>query len=129
LYDQAELAAAGSTGNNTHAGVHVGAGYEAVVFQFVVEAVGSTPTVTWKVQASPDDPTTVADAQANWYDVGYITDASDTISQSTRSATAVGAQIAFLSNPIARRYRRFRLVTSANTNVTYHCDIFRVAAH
>ena len=127
MYEKALLATPGSTGNNTHSGVHLGSGYEAVVIQFVVEATGATPTVTWKVQASADDPATLADAQANWFDVGYITDASDTISQATRTATAVGAQIAFLSNPVARRFRRFRLVTTLNTNVTYRGEIYRVA--
>lgn len=125
MFEKLLLAPVGSTGSNTHASVYLGSAHEAVVFQFVVEATGATPTVTWKVQGSVDDPS-IADASANWFDVGYITDASDTISQSTQTQTAVGAKVAFLSNPVARRYRRFRLVTSANTNVTYRGEMYRV---
>lgn len=110
------LAPAGSTGNNTHAGVFVGGSYEAIAFQFEVEAAGATPTVSWKVQGSLDG--------SNWVDVGYITDASDSIATATRAATAVGVQVSFLSNPVARKFNHFRLVTSANTNITYSAEAF-----
>jgi hypothetical protein len=132
LYDNNSLAPAGSTGNQTFPGVNVGGGQETIAFQFVVETAGGTsPTITWKVQGSVDDPETVVDANANWFDVGYITDASDTISQATRTATTVGAQVAWLSNPVARRYRRYRLVTSASGGTAppaYHCNMYRIAA-
>jgi len=110
-----ELAPSGSTGNNTHDGVFVGGSYDAVAFLFEVEAVGATPTVSWKIQGSLDG--------SNWHDLGYITDASDTVATATRAATAVGAQVSFLSNPVARKYNHFRLVTSANTNVTYSSEM------
>jgi hypothetical protein len=109
------LAPAGSTGNATHDGVFVGGTYDAVAFVFEVSAVGGSPSVTWKVQGSLDGD--------NWSDVGYITDASDTISTATRAATSVGAQVAFLSNPVARKFNFFRLVTSSNSNVTYGADV------
>ena len=109
------LAPSGSTGNNTHDGVFVGSEYEAIAFLFIVEAVGGSPTVTWKVQGSVDG--------TNWHDSGYITDSSDTVSTATRIGNSVGAQVAFLSNPVARRYRYFRVVTSANTNVTYRVEV------
>jgi hypothetical protein len=127
LYDKHSLAATGQTGNNTHPSVWLGSSYEAVAMQFVVEVAGATPTVTWKVQASPDD-NKVTDANSNWYDVGYVTDGTDTIAQTARTATAVGAQVQFVSNPVARRYQKFRLVTSANTNITYRGEVFRVGA-
>lgn len=125
MYEKHPLAGTGSTGNNTHPSVFIGSSYEAVVMKFVAEVAGATPTVTWKVQASPDGGD-VTDANSAWFDVGYVTDASDTISQATRVRTTVGADIEFLSNPVARRYQKFRLVTSANTNVTYRGEIFRV---
>lgn len=109
-------ALAGSTGNATHGSVHVGADYSALVLQFVVEAVGATPTVTYKWQGSADN--------TNWYDVAYITDASDTLSAATAVVTTVGATIKFTCNPSARRYKYYRLVTSANTNVTYRGEIY-----
>ena len=35
----------------------------------------------------------------------------------------VGVQVAFLSNPVARKFNYFRLVTSANSNVTYSAEV------
>lgn len=112
------LAATGSTGNNTHGAVHTGADWSSLAFQFVVEAVGSTPTVTWKVQGSLDN--------TRWYDMAYVTDASDTLSVATKTATGVGGQVIFTCNPSARRYQYVRLVTSANTNVTYRGELYLV---
>lgn len=129
MYAQQELAPAGSTGNQTFAGVNVpDGGHEALAFQFVVETVGASPSVTWKVQGSPDDPALVDDANANWYDVGYVTDATDTISTAARVRTTVGGDIAFLANPLARRYQRYRLVVSGASNIVYHADMFRISA-
>ena len=109
------LAPAGSTGDNSHDSVFVGGTYDAVAFAFQVSAVGGSPSVAWKAQGSLDGET--------WHDVGYITDASDAIATSTRSATQVGVQVAFLSNPVARKYNFFRLVTASNSNVTYSADL------
>jgi len=116
VYDRHLLAAAGSTGNNTHAAVKIGADYMALAFQFVVEAVGATPTVTWKFQGSPDG--------TNWYDIAYITDATDTVAVATIVSTATGGKIVFLANATSRKYKYFRCVTSANTNVTYRAEIY-----
>ncbi len=110
------LAATGSTGNTTHAGIDVNPASAGHTFQFVVEAVGATPTVTWKVQGSPDN--------VYWYDVTYVTDASDTAASAARVVTVIGGSIQFLSNPVARQFKWYRLVTSANTNVTYRCDAY-----
>lgn len=116
-YDGPHIAAfAGSTGNNTHNSVAVGSDYSSVVLQFVTEAVGGTPTVTYKWQGSANN--------VDWYDLAYITDASDTLSVATRASTATGAQISFTCNPSARRYKYYRLVTSLNTNVTYRGEIY-----
>lgn len=121
--DRVDVTPTGQTGNNTHAGVRIDPEPRGLAFQFVVEAVGATPTVTWKIQGSLDEDT-VSDANAAWYDVSYVTDASDTPAVATIASTAVGKKAIFLSNAQSRRYRRFRAVTSANTNVTY-----RVQAH
>lgn len=112
------LAAAGSTGNNTHTAVQAtGRANDQVAVQFVVEVAGATPTITWKVQGSEDN--------VNWYDLLYVTDASDTASAATRVATAVGTQIEFVdAEGTAREYAFFRLVTTANTNITYRGEIY-----
>lgn len=124
MYEVNYLEPAGTTGNVTGTGVNIEA-YSMLAFQFVVEAVGGSPTVTWKIQATPD-ARNVIDSAAHWYDLGYVTDASDTISQATRVATAVGGQINFLANPLARRYRRFRVVTTLNTAVTFRVEAYRI---
>lgn len=110
-----QLAPAGTTGNNTHNGVCVGAA-DAVAVSFIVEVAGGTPTVTWKVQGSLDN--------LNWFDVQYVTDASDTGAKTALTATAVGAQVIWLDTVSGSRfYDNFRLVTSSNTNVTYRCEM------
>ncbi len=111
-----EAAPAGSTGNNTHASQEMdspsGAG---VAFEFEVTAVGATPTVTYKWQASLDG--------TNWRDLAYITDAVDTLAVVTRARTTVSSDLLFLANPQARIYRYFRVVTTLNTNCTYRAYI------
>lgn len=113
-----EMAPTGTTGNNTHSAVVPNRGYEGLAFQFEIEAVGATPTVTFKVQGSLDG--------TNYYDLGYITDASDTIATAALTKTSVAAYIIFLSNPLARSYKYFRLVTTANTNVTYSAKLYQL---
>lgn len=116
------LAATGSTGNNTHNGAHAGAEADAVEFRFIVEAVGATPTVTFKIQGTNDD-TNVTDANAVWTDISYIPANTNTAANATQTATAVGTTVFFSDiQSGARFWRRFRLVTSANTNVTYRCE-------
>lgn len=111
------VAPAGSTGNNTHNPFGVGAAADAVAVQFIVEAAGATPTVTWKAQGSLDG--------ANWYDLQYVTDASDTGAKTALTATAVGAQVVYLDSATgARFYLQYRVVTSANTNVTYRAELY-----
>lgn len=113
------LAPTGSTGNNTHSGVGVGSGDVAgqVGFQFVVEAIGATPTITWKVQGSLDGLT--------WFDVFYVTTATDTPATAAIVATTVSTVAVWLSNGGASRfYSQYRVVTSANTNVTYHAEMY-----
>lgn len=86
-------------------------------FQFVIEAVGSTPTVTFKYQGSLDG--------TNWFDVLYTTDASDTAATTAITKTGTGAFVVFLNgNSFDRFYKYFRVVTSANTNVTYRAEMY-----
>lgn len=116
------LAGTGTTGNNTHNGAHAGSEADAVEFRFIVEAAGATPTVTFKVQGTNDD-TNVTDANAVWTDIPYIPANTNTSAITTQTVTVVGTTIFFLDiNNGARFFRRFRLVTTANTNITYRCE-------
>ncbi len=115
----AYLAATGTAGNVTGASVATNPNGCGHAVQFVVEVAGSTPTVTWKVQGSLDG--------TNWYDVLYVTDASDTAASAAKVRTTVGADLIFISNPVARQYKYYRVVTTANTNVTYRCEQYETA--
>ena len=124
MYERIQLAPETSAAT-THPSVQL-ADYDSLAFEFVVDVAGGTPTITWKVEGSPDEPD-VDDADSHWYDVFYLTDGTDTPSKAALTATAVGAQIIFLDNPLARRYRKYRLVTTSDTNVSYHADAYRIS--
>jgi hypothetical protein len=105
--------ASSATGNNTHAAVEVGAINGQVAAEFIPEVVGTT--VTWKVQGSHDG--------TNFYDLLYVTDASDTGGTAGIANTTSGNKTIFLSNVGSRTYRFFRLVTSSNTGATYSAKL------
>ena len=112
-----QLAPPGSNGNQTGPAVGIGIGTtNTMVFQFVVEAVGGAPTVTYQFQGSVDG--------TNWYNIAYVTDSSDTVSTATRARTSTGADVCFLSNPIARAYNYVRVVVSGINNVTYRAEAY-----
>lgn len=121
-----QLAAPATTGNNTHAGVapsgpvHIGADLSRVALELEITVAGATPTLTYKLQGANDDPS-VADGAADWFDLILDPSDSDTGAASFVK-TAVGVYVAYLrSHRFARRYR---LVTSANTNVTYEAELY-----
>lgn len=101
------MAAAGSTGANTHTGVPIPADVEKSVVIFSLDVAGATPTITFKVQASLDG--------VNYFDIITVPNDSDTTAVSY-TKTAVGLTAMFT---ITRFAGFVRLVTSANTNVTY----------
>lgn len=112
------LAAAGQTGTATHTGVEAtNRSTTGVMFNFLVEAVGGTPTVTYKIQGSLDG--------TNYADVMCLPSDSDT-AVTTKVVTAVGAYITAVSQAHSRSFRYFRLVTSSNTNVTYSATMHTV---
>lgn len=119
MLDTVLLAPSGSVGTLVGTGVALHNGnWDILGFQFVVENAGVSPTVTYKFQGSLDN--------SNWFDIGYITDASDTISQAPLSMTAAGANVCFISNPIARRFLWYRVVVSANNNITFRAEVYRL---
>jgi hypothetical protein len=111
------LAPSGSNGNQTGPAVGIGVGTtNTMVFQFVVEAAGGSPTVTFQFQGSIDNE--------YWYPIAYVTDSSDTVSTASRVMTATGASVCFLSNPIARAYNYVRVVVSGINNITYRAEAY-----
>lgn len=117
------LAPSGSTGTlvgsaATPQPLHNG-GWDIIALQFVVEAIlGGSQTITYNFQGSLDGN--------NWYDIGYITDASDNIVTATRTMTAVGAQVCWISNPIARRYLYYRVQVPNNVNMQFRAEVYRL---
>lgn len=112
------LAPAGSTGNAT---LPAGSGLSTkplgtVALQFVVEAIGATPTVTFKFQGSLDG--------VNWNDVLYLPAGSDTATAATQVATTVSAVAVFVDRVTERQYKFYRVVTTANTNVTFRAELY-----
>jgi len=110
-----EVLPSGSVGAQTSPAFEVRDPNEGVAFVFEVEAIGATPTVTYKWQGSMQG--------VNWFDIAYITDASAVEAVAAKVRTTVGADVQFLSQPQARIYKFYRLVVSANTNVTYKATV------
>lgn len=108
-------APAGTTGNNTHNAVQINQGWRSLALEFVIEAVGATPTVTFKLQGSFDG--------VNWFDLILVPANSDTAAVSP-AQTAVGDFVNYVDLVGGRFVNQVRLVTSANTNVTYHANIY-----
>lgn len=113
------LAAAASTGNNTHVGIAFSEEADAVCLLFVVEAVGGTPTVTYKFQGA--NLATLPGATTDWFDLMVDPAETDT-GVATATKTAVGSYAYFLRG---HRFAKWvRCVTSANTNVTYRAELW-----
>jgi len=121
----AALAATGSTGNNNHASVELGPETSQLAVAFIVEAVGATPAVTFKLQATFDRAKDVADGAVAWFDLLLIPADSDTGAVGS-TVTAVGQYARYLAQAHSRFVRRVRLVTSSNTNVTYRAHLHAV---
>lgn len=122
------IAPAGSAGNATHPSFEIDPSIDVsqLVLQFIVEAAGATPTVTYKYQVSADDPA-VSDANSTWSDLNYVPfqDGTETVAATTRARTAVGSDtlIPFMGTKARQIFRKIRLVTTLNTNVTYRSEI------
>jgi len=123
------LAPPGSTGNNSHQSVGLGPAPVLVAVEFVVEQVGATPQITFKLQGT-FDPGQVADGAANWFDLIMLASDNETAAVlTTLNPAVVGAVLRYLSHGGAtkggrvRFVPRVRLVTSANTNVTYRTNL------
>jgi len=115
--DPVTLAATGSVGVLTGETDRLPEDADKLAVQLVVEAVGATPTISWKLQLSIDGQ--------NWSDARYITDASETAAVAVVTRTAAGQDTIFVLLG-DRGWRFFRLVVTANTNVTYRASAYPV---
>lgn len=115
-----QLAAPGSTGNNTHASLEVPPNADSLALELEITAVGATPTISFLFQGSLDEPS-LSDASSDWDDLEVLpSDAvAETATVQTKTAVGVYGNYVDLNK---RPIRKVRLVTSANTNVTYEAD-------
>ena len=118
---KAALSPLARTGNNSEQSVSLPPTALLVGVEFVVEVAGATPTVTYKIQGTWD-PGTTADGSANWFDLMMLPSDSETAA-TTKVVTAVGGYATYLAQSEVRFAPRVRLVTSANTNITYHANL------
>ncbi len=96
----------------------------------ISELGGATPQVSWKIQSSLDGDQ-VADGSANWFDLACVAASNNpaaipvVVNPATTSVSSVlwiaGGGPLGRQNP-PRMIRRLRVVTSANTNVTYQVE-------
>lgn len=115
--DPVTLAPADSTGVLTGEKIALPEDADRLAAQLVVEAIGATPTISWKLQVSVD--------ALNWSDARYITDASETAAVAVVTRTTVGQDTIFLLIG-DRGWKFYRLVVTANTNVTYRATAYPV---
>jgi len=117
--DRHVLAPVGSTGNNTHAGLFVGEMYAGIGGDFVVEAVGATPTVTFEIEGSFD---------GTFWHKWLMREGDGTTLPTTLTKTAVGHYDFFpeasVGGSALKLFPWVRLITTANTNVTYSCGAY-----
>ncbi len=117
-----QLANAGSVGNNTHASVAVSNDADILDLEFEITAVGATPTISWLFQGSNDGPE-VSDANSDWHALEVLP--ADAVAELATVQTKVAVGVYSSSVELTRRpVHKVRLVTSANTNVTYEAEAY-----
>lgn len=116
------LAPSGSTGNNTHSSVALSAQTKSITALCRITNAGATPTVTFALQGSIDDPS-VADGASNWFSLSVrkIDNTSKVTLVLSDTQTAVGGYAYAVPEDVA--VRKVRLAVSANTNITYTAEL------
>lgn len=109
-------APAASTGNNTHNAVSVGDSGSGFDVSVTVEAVGATPTCTFALQGSQDNTV--------WNTISVLPMNTTTLNTPVVSVTLTAVGSTQLFSVPGQFYKFLRLVSSANTNVTYHADLY-----
>jgi hypothetical protein len=120
LFEKVTLIPAGTTTAQTGATVQVADTCATIAFAMTVSAASGAPTLTWTIQGSVDGTV--------FYPIAYVTDLTDTAAVAARTDTpTTGMQkIEWLSNPLARRYRYYRAVTSSVVTTTYGIDAYLI---
>ena len=113
----------GSTGNTTHQSVGLSQDARSVCVDFRATVVGTT--VTFVVQGSFDDPQTL-DASSIFVTALVYPVGSDTGTAAPAAVTTVSSNPVFLTGVSGRFYKKIRVVTSANTGITYEAKVHEI---
>jgi hypothetical protein len=121
MNNRVTIAPTGSTGTARSSGASNLAEARRMAIEFIIEAVGGTPTITFTIQGSMDGGT-------SWTDLAYVTqDATVASSKAGIVQTAVGTYTYFLDGLDKRFFDMIAIKPSANTNVTYRANAIPVA--
>jgi hypothetical protein len=113
-----ELAASGSTGTGRKSAAGF-KGADRILVEVEVEAIGSTPTMTFTIQTSVDG--------TNWSDTGYVTlDSTVAAAKTAIVVTTVGVTQRFIDGLATRSPEYVAVNVTANTNVTYSARAYPV---
>lgn len=119
-FQKIALDATGTTSTHTTGSGIIPTGRtDTVCLEFIIEAVGATPTITWKLQASFDN--------VNFVDVELLPAASET-AVATVTQTGTGTYHHFVAQSAVRKWPYYQIVSSSNTNVTYRSNLWIHAA-
>lgn len=118
-----KLAAAGSTGTGRFSAAHGFDYSEKIGVEFVVEAIGATPTLSFTIQGLKlgGDATVATD----WVDIEYVDiDSATAVSKAAIVVTTTGRTVKFVDGLDKRVFDGIAVNVSANTNVTFHANAY-----
>jgi hypothetical protein len=116
------LAATGSIGTGRKS-AHGFDPAPAIAVEFVVEAVGATPTLTFTIQGlKPGGSEAV---ETDWADVAYV-DGDSTVAASKLGivVTVVGRTVKYIDGLDKRFFDTVAVNVSSNTNVTFRANAY-----
>jgi len=118
-----QLAPKGQTGTGRFP-AHVVPESPLIAIEFVVEAVGATPTVTYTIQGLR--PGAESTDSAEWVDLMYLDmDSSVAASKAGIVATTVSRVVKYLDGLDRRFFEAIAVNVSANTNVTFRANLYQ----
>jgi hypothetical protein len=117
-----KLAATGTTGTGRFSAEDFWPA-KRIAVEFVVEAVGATPTATFTIQGLKvgGDAATASD----WADIAYVEgDSTVAASKAGITVTTVSRTVKFIDGLDKRFFESIAVNVSANTNVTFRANAY-----
>lgn len=118
------LAPKGSTGTGRKY-AHGFFGAALIAVEFVVEAVGATPAITYTIQGLK--PGGDAATASDWADIAYVDGDSLVAAAKTGiTLTATGRTVKYVDGLDKRFFEAIAVNVSANTNVTFRANAYPI---